>query len=190
MSFEKCILRVLLFITCLSPYKRMFEDRGQGMGLSASLRESLIFAPHDLVSHPPFPRLDLIVCHLPFSVFTSSQQSSILNRFAYALLPHGLLVLLSPGEISPDPLLYSRHDKSLFPTYSRTVAPVSLSTLGWGRTPAALSLVSSPPQRVPDEDTEAVLEEQFLASNALAPAWAANGSHFQLSAVSALRTIS
>ena len=34
------------------------------------------------------------------------------------------------------------------------------------------------------------LTEQFLASNALAPAWAASGSHFQLSAVSALRTIS
>ncbi len=57
------------------------------------LRGMLVFAEHNLIADPPFPRLDLIACRNVLIYFDSQLQSRILGRFHFALRSEGVLFL-------------------------------------------------------------------------------------------------
>jgi two-component system sensor histidine kinase VicK len=143
-----------------SSYRHLLEARGDGLSCPGVLREPLIFAHHDLVSHMPFPRLDLIVCHFPLSSFDTEQQAEILHRLGYALVPQGLLLLLDSAEqVSPDPELFSRLEDSPVPLFKRTFAPVERASLGLSNSSRSFSHVSSQSGARSDEGTETLIEE-------------------------------
>lgn len=57
------------------------------------LRQNLIFGRHDLLADAPISRVQLLVCRNVLMYFTAETQARILERFAFALDKHGLLVL-------------------------------------------------------------------------------------------------
>jgi chemotaxis methyl-accepting protein methylase len=76
-----------------------FTATPEGYRLNQQIREMVIFAPQNLVSDPPFTRLDIISCRNLLIYFGQALQRKILPLFHYALNPDGILVLGSAETI-------------------------------------------------------------------------------------------
>jgi two-component system, chemotaxis family, CheB/CheR fusion protein len=72
---------------------RFFEKRDDGYVVRKLLRESVVFAPQNLVRDPPYSKLDLIVCRNLLIYLEPAQQARILELFHFALKPGGVLFL-------------------------------------------------------------------------------------------------
>ncbi len=57
------------------------------------LRELCVFALHDVTADPPFIKLDMVSCRNLLIYLTPKQQAELVQSFAYALGPGGLLLL-------------------------------------------------------------------------------------------------
>jgi two-component system, chemotaxis family, CheB/CheR fusion protein len=73
--------------------RRFFTKVDSTYQINKSVRESCIFARHDVTKDPPLPRLDLISCRNLLIYLDQTAQRSVLPIFHYALKPTGLLVL-------------------------------------------------------------------------------------------------
>lgn len=69
----------------------------------------VIFAPHNLLSDPPFSRLDLIICRNVMIYFQRELQEDVLDTFHYALKPGGFLVLGNSETCQKRTLPVHRH---------------------------------------------------------------------------------
>ncbi|MGE5816358.1 MAG: chemotaxis protein CheB [Acidobacteriota bacterium] len=88
----------------LSPQRieRWFTLKPNGYHVSQALRESIVFAPHNLIRDSPFTRLDLIACRNLLIYFQPHAQHTVLTLFHFALKPGGFLFLgssESPGGL-------------------------------------------------------------------------------------------
>lgn len=72
---------------------RWFTPSGQGYQVSKTLRERCLFSAHNLISDPPFGRMDLIACRNLLIYFDTELQRQLLPLFHYALAPGGFLFL-------------------------------------------------------------------------------------------------
>jgi two-component system CheB/CheR fusion protein len=72
---------------------------GGDYAVRKELRESLVFAEHNLLKDPPFSRMDLICCRNLLIYLDKSAQKRVLDVFQYALQPHGLLFLGSSESL-------------------------------------------------------------------------------------------
>lgn len=108
--------------------QHLFERTPHGYRLIKGLRDLIIFAPHDLLHQPPFPQLDLVVCHHPLSQLSVEEQATLLNRFAYVLSARCHLFLVPDSTVLPNPGYYERIDSSR-QVYVRTEMPVPIQTL-------------------------------------------------------------
>ncbi|WP_425098684.1 chemotaxis protein CheB [Tropicibacter sp. S64] len=77
--------------------ERYFIQKNDELVVIPQLREACVFAPHNLMTDPPYSRIDLISCRNLLIYLTSEAQSAILPRLHYALSPGGFL-LLGPSE--------------------------------------------------------------------------------------------
>ncbi|MEO6757845.1 MAG: chemotaxis protein CheB, partial [Saprospiraceae bacterium] len=73
--------------------QRFFTKTDGKYRISKHIRDRCVFAPHNLLKDPPFPRLDLISCCNLFIYLNAALQKKILATFHYALLPEGHLIL-------------------------------------------------------------------------------------------------
>jgi two-component system, chemotaxis family, CheB/CheR fusion protein len=72
---------------------RFFVAEDGGYRVRKELRERVIFAQHDVLSDPPFTRLDVLSCRNLLIYMDAALQERLLPTFHYALDPGGLLVL-------------------------------------------------------------------------------------------------
>jgi two-component system CheB/CheR fusion protein len=82
--------------------QRFFTLRQHGYQISQVLRESIVFAPHNLIRDAPFTKLDLITCRNLLIYFQAHAQKTVLTLFHFALKPGGFLFLgssESPGGL-------------------------------------------------------------------------------------------
>jgi two-component system CheB/CheR fusion protein len=79
--------------------KRFFTREEKGYRVNQEIREAVTFAPHNLVSDPPFSRLDILTCRNLLIYFSLELQKKILPVFHYALAPGGVMVLGSSESI-------------------------------------------------------------------------------------------
>lgn len=70
-----------------------FEKEDEFYRVRAKIREMIVFARHNVLSDPPFSRLDLICCRNLLIYLDRTAQAAVLNTFAYALNPGGYLFL-------------------------------------------------------------------------------------------------
>ena len=68
------------------------DERG-GYRISKEIREMVIFAPHNIVSDPPFIKLDILTCRNLLIYFAAQLQKKLLPLFHYALNRDGILLL-------------------------------------------------------------------------------------------------
>lgn len=72
---------------------RYFTQEGRDYKISKHVRDLCIFARQNLVSDPPFLRMDMISCRNLLIYFTSELQDHVIKNFHYSLMQGGLLFL-------------------------------------------------------------------------------------------------
>lgn len=80
---------------------RYFVSDGAGYRIRKELRNMIIFAQQNIISDPPFTKLDILSCRNLLIYFNPKLQEQLIPLFHYALKPEGLLVLGSadtPGS--------------------------------------------------------------------------------------------
>ncbi|MDX2055800.1 MAG: protein-glutamate O-methyltransferase CheR [Polyangiaceae bacterium] len=73
--------------------RRFFVEEQGGYRVSKSLREMVVFARQNLITDPPFSRMDLISCRNLLIYLEPSLQKKAMPTFHYALKPGGFLLL-------------------------------------------------------------------------------------------------
>lgn len=73
---------------------QFFQEEGGGMfRVKPVLRKMIVFAPHNLLSDPPFTRMDLVCCRNLLIYLQPKVQDRLIATFHFALLPGGTLLL-------------------------------------------------------------------------------------------------
>ena len=73
--------------------ERFFTKHGKKYQVSKKLREAVVFSRQDLISDPPFSKLDLVTCRNVLIYIEPAAQKKILSLFSFALTPGGYLFL-------------------------------------------------------------------------------------------------
>ena len=82
--------------------RQFFTARANGYQIVQPLRESIVFAPHNLIRDAPFTKMDLIACRNLLIYFQPHAQNTVLTLFHFSLKPGGFLFLgssESPGSL-------------------------------------------------------------------------------------------
>jgi two-component system CheB/CheR fusion protein len=90
---------------------RYFEREEKGYRIEASLRDKVVFAQHNLISDPPFIRMDLISCRNTLIYFTPASQQKLISKFHFALNTGGFLLLGSSESLGSAAELFRSVDK-------------------------------------------------------------------------------
>ncbi len=104
--------------------ERYFEREGDTWRVVPDVREMVLFARHDVVSDPPFSRLDLVSCRNLLIYFRAVLQQKVLGLFRYVLQPEGLLVLGSSETLGRAEALFEPLDAKLR-IYRRGAVPLT-----------------------------------------------------------------
>ena len=92
--------------------RRFFVEEEGGYRVIKPLREMVVFARQNLISDPPFSRMDLISCRNLLIYLEPSLQKKALPTFHYALKPEGFLFLGASESIGASPTSLSQRTKS------------------------------------------------------------------------------
>ncbi|GEM_PF-1107905 len=79
--------------------QQFFKEDRQGYRIAKTVRETIVFASHNLISDPPFSRLDMVVCRNLFIYLNNAVQKKLLSLFHFVLNPGGCLFLGSSESI-------------------------------------------------------------------------------------------
>ncbi len=78
---------------------RYFSKEEGGYRVSPELRDAVVFTVQDLLSDPPFSRLDLVSCRNLLIYLAPEAQAKVISLFHFALRDRGLLLLGSSETI-------------------------------------------------------------------------------------------
>jgi two-component system, chemotaxis family, CheB/CheR fusion protein len=111
--------------------QRFFSKTDGSFRVNKVVRDMCVFAQHNILSDPPFSRLDFISCCNLFIYLDIAAQKKAVNTFHYALNNDGLLMLGKSENISQSAHLFTSSNKK-FKIFSRK------SNLGSQRLPELL----------------------------------------------------
>ncbi|MCZ2496492.1 hypothetical protein GN316_06965 [Xylophilus sp. Kf1] len=106
-----------------------FRAEGDGLRVDKTLRESILFASHNVLRDPPFSRLDLICCRNMLIYIGREAQSNVLQMFRYALRPNGFLFLGNAESAEAVSNLFTAADKKYRIYRANPHTPVARLTL-------------------------------------------------------------
>ncbi|RNC68701.1 MAG: response regulator [Desulfuromonadales bacterium] len=72
---------------------QFFHEDGDRYQVSPVLRKMIVFSPHNLISDPPFTRMDLVCCRNLLIYIEPATQDKVLSLFHFALRTNGFLFL-------------------------------------------------------------------------------------------------
>jgi two-component system CheB/CheR fusion protein len=102
--------------------KRFFRKESGGYRIVREIRDLVVFTPHNLLSDPPFSRLNLITCRNLLIYLQRHVQRDVIDIFHYALSPGGYLLLGSSETIDTSDL-FQAEDEALCIYRRRNVQP-------------------------------------------------------------------
>ncbi len=73
--------------------ERFFDVRNEKFNVKNDVRQCIVFARHNLLTDPPFTKMDLVVCRNTLIYFKNSAQEQALYRLQYAVNPNSYLFL-------------------------------------------------------------------------------------------------
>lgn len=171
--------------------RRFFVEEEDGYRVSKALREMVVFARQNVISDPPFSRMDLISCRNLLIYFEPSLQKKVLPAFHYALKPGGFLFLGASESIGSFGDLFVSADKK-----QKIFAKKSAPTMAFhlpvrkakgSRLPRKASLLSPPKERnqggAPDafrSELSAEREADRLTLHQFAPPGVLINAHLQI----------
>jgi two-component system CheB/CheR fusion protein len=80
--------------------ERFFLKTETDYRVSKEVRESIVFAPQNVIKDPPFTKLDLLSCRNLLIYLEPELQVRVIGLFSYALRPDGLLLLGTSESIA------------------------------------------------------------------------------------------
>jgi chemotaxis methyl-accepting protein methylase len=87
--------------------RRYFVPDGNGYRVGKEIRQMVTFATHNVISDPPFGKLDILICRNLLIYLTSEIQKKILSHFNYSLNPDGVLFLGSAESVGTSSDLFT-----------------------------------------------------------------------------------
>jgi two-component system, chemotaxis family, CheB/CheR fusion protein len=90
--------------------QRFFEKDDRGFRISREIRETIVFAPHNVIMDPPFTKLDILVCRNLLIYMEQELQKKLLPIFHYSLKPGGILFLGSAETLGANGYLFEPFD--------------------------------------------------------------------------------
>ncbi len=90
---------------------RFFTKAQHGYQAAKAIRDLCIFSTHNLISDPPFARIDLLSCRNLLIYLDADLQRKLFPLFHYALAPGGYLFLGPSESIAVHPELFRTVDK-------------------------------------------------------------------------------
>jgi two-component system, chemotaxis family, CheB/CheR fusion protein len=95
-------------VVCVSAdrLQRFLVKEDHAYRVTKVLREAVIFSAHDLLSDPPFSKIDLISCRNLLIYLESGAQAKVLSLLHFALQPDGYLFLGAAETIGQDSRLF------------------------------------------------------------------------------------
>ncbi len=90
--------------------KHYFEKDDRGYRITREIRETIVFAPHNVIMDPPFTKLDILVCRNLLIYMEQELQKKLLPLFHYSLNPGGTLFLGSAETVGPNCHLFEPLD--------------------------------------------------------------------------------
>jgi two-component system, chemotaxis family, CheB/CheR fusion protein len=128
--------------------ERFFKRTEMGYQVNKSIRDLCVFAKQNLISDPPFSRLDLISCRNLLIYLDGSLQNKLIPIFHYALRPNGFLILGRSEGANDFPDLFTLVERKcrIFAKKPKAFESRAYSTLNeWSLHPraGALTLPSS-----------------------------------------------
>lgn len=72
---------------------RFFNLEPEGYRVVASIREMVVFAPHNVIKDPPFTKLNILTCRNMLIYMEPELQKKLIALFNYSLNPGGMMVL-------------------------------------------------------------------------------------------------
>jgi two-component system CheB/CheR fusion protein len=90
--------------------QRFFEKDDRGFRISREIRETIVFAPHNVIMDPPFTKLDILVCRNLLIYMEQELQKKLLPLFHYSLNLGGILFLGSAETIGSSNHLFESFD--------------------------------------------------------------------------------
>ena len=91
--------------------RRFFVEEDGGYRVRKDLREQIVFARHNLLSDPPFARMNFISCRNVLIYLESASQKRLLTTLHYALKPEGFLLLGTSESVGMATELFQAVDK-------------------------------------------------------------------------------
>src|SRR5262249_9348122 len=142
--------------------QRFFHKQSGGYRVRRDLRETLLFAPHNLIKDPPFSHLDLISCRNLLIYLNRSVQERVIETFHFALRPGGYLFLGSSESPDGTNDLFRLLDGAAHLYESRSVASRLIIPVGEGPISLPQVPVRVPEPRPADRISPADLHQRLL----------------------------
>jgi two-component system, chemotaxis family, CheB/CheR fusion protein len=101
--------------------------------VNTSIREMIVFAPHDVIKDPPFTKLDFLLCRNLLIYMESELQKKLMNLFHYSLNASGLMLLGSAENINSQEKLFTTIDAKL-KFYKRSKLPIEIDRMDFPST--------------------------------------------------------
>lgn len=76
---------------------RFFNRRGDRYVIASEIRNMIVFAPHNLLTDPPFTKIDMIICRNFLIYIKAKVQGRVMESFHFSLKSQGIL-FLGPSE--------------------------------------------------------------------------------------------
>ena len=140
------------------------RESEEGVRVDSNLRRHVVFARHNLLSDPPFTRIDLAVCRNLLIYLKPVAQIKALSQLHFALKPHGVLLLGASETVGAfESQAFSPMDRShkLFRKQPMVLArAIDVPTLGAKAVPVQSEMALPDVAGQPPE----VLEAELLAT--------------------------
>jgi two-component system CheB/CheR fusion protein len=147
---------------------RFFNAVGDGFQIGPEIRQTILFAQHDVTLDPPFTRLDILSCRNLMIYFNAALQQRVLPLFHFVMRPGGVLMLGGSETVGRSLSLFTPLD-SKSRVYLRSGAVAVAGNLDFpvnrrssSRTTALESNVSQPVNRqanLPSLANQVLLQE-------------------------------
>ena len=100
---------------------RFFTKTDEGYRINTEIRETIVFAQHNIIMHPPFTNIDIISCRNLLIYMDTELQRKLLGLFFYSLNPNGILLLGTSETLGIQSHLFEQVNPGL-KIYKRSVS--------------------------------------------------------------------
>ena len=102
---------------------RFFTKTDEGYRINTEIRETIVFAQHNIIMHPPFTNLDIISCRNLLIYMDTELQRKLLGLFFYSLNPDGILLLGTSETLGTQSHLFEQVNSGM-KIYKRSVSRI------------------------------------------------------------------